>query len=190
MIELCTDTIVKEFRNRKIEIQFKELEIAKADILPFLNKAEFNSYCIKGCPNHNEKWTCPPNCPDFEIYAQPFSKIKLFLFFSATKQFHFLSEENRSLESYNFIKEELQYFLREQEGTEGKMIAANSCEICSPCALNKGKKCYFPGKIRYNLVAFGFNVGKIMTDLFQHELKWAKENKIPEYVSSVGAILK
>lgn len=190
MIEVKADTIVKHFKNQKIEITRKALEIRKSEILPFLNKEEFNSHCRNACPNHNLKWTCPPNCPNFEDYSKSFSKIQLFLFVTSTKQFNFLSQEDHSLQAYNFTKEELQNYLRINEPIDGKIIAANSCEICTLCAICNGKSCYFPEKMRYNLVAFGFNVGKILTDLFQHELKWSTENIIPEYVSSVGAILK
>ncbi len=190
MIEVKADTIVKHFKNQKIEITRKVLEIRKSEILPFLNKEEFNSHCRNACPNHNSKWTCPPNCPNFEDYSKSYSKIQLFLFVTSTKQFDFLPQEECSLEAYNFTKEELQNYLRINEPLDGKIIAANSCEICATCSIIKGKPCYFPDKMRYNLVAFGFNVGKILTDLFQHELKWSTENIIPEYVSSVGAILK
>ena len=190
MIEPATGVIVRKFQNRKIEIHCKELVIPITQILSYLDKNQFNSYCKKGCPNFKEKWTCPPNCPDFKEYSKSFKEIHLFLFNTSIGQFSFLPIENRSLEAYNFIKEELQSFLRDNEPKNGRMIAANSCEICSPCALSLGKKCYFPGKIRYNLVAFGFNVGSIMTELFQHQLQWSSEGENPEYVSSVGAILK
>lgn len=190
MIEPAIDVIVRNFQNHTIEIHCKKLVIPISQILPYLDKNEFNAYCKNGCPNHKEKWTCPPNCPDFEDYAKSFSEVQLYLFHTSTHQFSFLPKENRSLEAYNFSKEELQSFLRDNEPKNGRMIAANSCEICSPCALSLGKKCYFPGKLRYNLVAFGFNVGAIMTELFQHQLQWASDGEIPEYVSSVGAILK
>ena len=67
------------------------------------------------------------------------------------------------------------------------MIAANSCKICG---LISGKKCHIPEKMCCNLVAFGFNVGLIMSDLFQHKLKWAGKDQIPNFVSSVSAILR
>lgn len=190
MIEVKTDTIVKHFKNRKIEMERNVLEIPKSEIFLFLNKEEFNSHCRNACPNHNRKWTCPPNCPNFEDYSESYSKIQLFLFVTSTKQFDFLPQEECSLEAYNFTKEELQNYLRINEPIDGKMIAANSCEVCATCSIINGKPCYFPEKMRYNLVAFGFNVEIILAELFQHELKWSAENIIPKYVSSVGAILK
>lgn len=69
------------------------------------------------------------------------------------------------------------------------MITANSCELCKTCKVTESKTCHIPDKMRYNLVAFGFDVSAITSDLFQHNIEWAKENKIPNIVSSVGAIL-
>lgn len=181
-------SLTKQHNNTQICIHYKQVELNKVDILPYLNPSEFNTYCKNGCPNHSQKWTCPPNCPSFENYAKDYSKISLLLFFTSPNQ---LKEvEDKALHAYNFIKEELQSYLREIEPDNGKLIAANSCEICKTCRLVSGKKCHIPDEIRYNLVAFGFNVSQIMTDLFQHELKWANKNQIPDFVSSVGAILK
>jgi len=190
MIETTDKYIIRVLQNKEIRIQLKQLNLNTNDVLAYLSPEEFNSYCKKGCPNYNQKWTCPPHCPSFINYTENYPKISLYLFYTSPKQFDFIKREDRALEAYNFIKEELQAFLHEIEPLNGKMIAANSCEICINCALIKGEKCHIPGKIRYNLVAFGFNVSKIMSDLFHHEIKWAGKNEIPEYVSSVGAILK
>lgn len=180
----------KIFNSNTIQIKCKQVEIEIDKILPYLNPKKFNSYCKDGCPNHSQKWTCPPNCPSFENYSKEFSMISLFLFYTEPSQFPNIESEERALQAYNFIKEELQKYLREIEPTNGKMIAANSCEICKTCGIVSGNKCHIPEKMRYNLVAFGFNVGKIMSELFQHELQWAEKNQLPEFVSSVGAILK
>ncbi|MBN2596978.1 DUF2284 domain-containing protein [Labilibaculum sp.] len=183
-----TDSLEKQFRNSPITIHVKHLKLKTNEILSYLNPEKFNTYCQNGCPNHSQKWTCPPNCPPFTIYAQDYPNISLYLFFTSPHQIK--DGEDKALHAYNFIKEELQTYLREIELTEGKMIAANSCELCSTCGLVLGKECCIPDKMRYNLVAFGFNVSKIMTDLFQHELQWASKDQIPDFVSSVGAILK
>ena len=190
MIETKNKYIIKTYQNNEIKIQFKKLDAATNEILAYLSPEEFNSYCKTGCPNYNQKWTCPPNCPPFIDYAKNYPKLNLYLFYTSPNQFDFISQKDRSLTAYNFIKEELQSYLSEIEPVNGKMIAANSCEICKICALIKGNQCHIPEKVRYNLVAFGFNVSKIMSDLFQHKIKWAKQNEPSEYVSSVGAILK
>ncbi|MFA9370811.1 MAG: DUF2284 domain-containing protein [Labilibaculum antarcticum] len=183
-----TGSFTKQLNNTQITIHYKQLEINTIEILSYLNPTEFNAYCKNGCPNHSQKWTCPPNCPSFENYAKDYSKISLYLFYTSPNQ---LKEvEDKALCAYNFLKEELQSYLRQIEPENGKMIAANSCELCTTCGLVLGKGCHIPDKMRYNLVAFGFNVSKIMTDLFQHELKWASKDQIPDFVSSVGAVLK
>lgn len=183
-----TGSLKKEYNNNPVTIHYKLLELNTSEILPYLNPKEFNAYCKDGCPNHFQKWTCPPNCPSFELYSNDYSIISLYLFYTSPHQFGEIND--KALNAYNFIKEELQNFLRAEEPIKGKMIAANCCEICKTCGLVSGKDCHIPEKMRYNLVAFGFNVSQIMTDFFQHELKWATKNQIPDFVSSVGAILK
>jgi len=183
-----TGSLEKQLNNTPITIHFKHIELKTTEIISYLNPKEFNTYCKNGCPNYAQKWTCPPNCPSFENYAKDYSKISLYLFYTSPHQIK--DGKDKALHAYNFIKEELQDFLREIEPANGKMVAANSCELCKTCGIVSGKACHIPEKIRYNLVAFGFNVSKIMTDLFQHELKWAGKDHIPEFVSSVGAILR
>lgn len=179
----------KKLDNTIVTIHYKQIKVSKEAILAYLKPREFNAYCENACPNHAQKWTCPPNCPPFEEYAKNYASISLYLFYTSPKQLLQITEKDRALRAYDFIKEELQSFLKKQELASEKMIAANSCEICPICKLTQGKACHIPEKIRYNLVAFGFNVNAIMKDLLQHQIEWAKENKVPDTISSLGAIL-
>lgn len=183
-----TGSFEKIHNNTPVIVHFKHIELKTTEILSYLNPTKFNSYCKSGCPNYSQKWTCPPNCPSFTTYAQEYPIISLYLFYTSPHQIK--DKKDKAMQAYNFIKEELQSYLRETEPTNGKMIAANSCEMCKTCKLVSGEKCHIPEKIRYNLVAFGFNVSQIITDLFQHKLEWATKDQIPKFVSSLGAILK
>ncbi|PKQ63136.1 hypothetical protein BZG02_10260 [Labilibaculum filiforme] len=189
MINYQTGSLLKKYHNIPITIHFKQVKLKIKELKPYLNPKKFNTYC-EACPNHSQKWTCPPNCPPFDDYAKDYSHITLYLFYTSPNQFEKAKNKDKALDAYNFIKEELQNYLREVEPSTGKMIAANSCELCKTCGLVDEKECYMPNKMRYNLVAFGFNVNQLMTDLFQHELQWATKNQTPNFVSSVGAILK
>ncbi|MGQ1909024.1 DUF2284 domain-containing protein [Marinifilum sp. RC60d5] len=190
MLKTVNKHLIKTYFHKNITIEHKQLQIPTNEILTYLQPDKFNSLCKEGCSNFNKKWTCPPNCPPFTEYAKNFSQINLHLFYTRTDQFNFIEAKNRGLKAYNFIKEELQSYLHDIESENNIMIAANSCEICSPCALASGKNCPMPEKIRYNLVAFGFNVNAIMNDLFQYELKWLDKDKAPDYISSLAAILQ
>lgn len=189
MMNCITTKFEKDYENRSVTIHSKQMEVPIEKIIPYLNPEEFNAYCKNGCPNHATKWTCPPHCPTFENYSKDYSSISLHLFYIHTKEFEFLAPEIRAAQAYQFIKENLQEHLKIRESKNKLMIAANSCELCSQCNLVLGGKCHKPEDIRYNLTAFGFNVSGIMSDLLGHKLQWATENKIPELVSSVGAIL-
>lgn len=181
--------IISKFHDKEILINMKEIELPIEAILPYWNPKEFNSYCQTGCDNFAKKWTCPPHCPPFKEYAAEYTHIKLILYKTDCDQFSFIESEERALTAYNFAKDLLQDNLRKRETEAERFIGPNSCEICTICRAAQANACHLPHLIRYNLVAFGFNVTMIMEDLFQHKLEWAKAGKVPNHVSSVGAIL-
>ncbi|RXQ93938.1 hypothetical protein EO244_10195 [Ancylomarina salipaludis] len=181
--------ISSHYQDKSIQIQTKEIELPIEAILPYLNPEEFNAYCQTGCENFSKKWTCPPHCPSFTAYAADHTHIKLILYKTNCDQFSFIDSEERVLTAYNFAKDLLQQNLRKAEAETERFIGPNSCEICTICKAASADACHLPHLIRYNLVAFGFNVSKIMEDLFQHQLEWAKAGQVPKHVSSVGAIL-
>lgn len=181
--------IKTQFQNEDIRIDIKEIELPISAILPYLKPEEFNAYCQTGCENYSNKWTCPPHCPPFMEYAADHTHIKLILYKTDCHQFSFIDSEDRALTAYNFVKDLLQNNLRKIEAEQERFIGPNSCEICTVCKAAQANACHLPHLIRYNLVAFGFNVTNIMEDLFQHQLEWAKAGQVPNHVSSVGAIL-
>ncbi len=189
MQTLVSPLIRTQFQDKEIQIENKEIELPIKAILPYLKPEEFNAYCQTGCENFSKKWTCPPHCPPFMDYAGDHTHIKLILYKSDCNQFNFIAEEERALTAYNFAKDLLQENLRNAEAATERFIGPNSCEICTVCKAASANACHLPHLIRYNLVAFGFNVTKIMEDLFKHKLEWAKAGQVPNHVSSVGAIL-
>ena len=189
MQEVANPLIKTHFQDKEIQIESKEIELPIAAILPYLNPEEFNAYCQTGCENFSKKWTCPPHCPPFKEYAAEHTHIKLILYKTDCDQFSFIESEDRALRAYNFAKDLLQENLRKSESESQRFIGPNSCEICPICKAAQADACHLPHLIRYNLVAFGFNVTKIMEELFQHQLEWAKAGEVPNQVSSVGAVL-
>lgn len=189
MQAIATPLIKTQFQEKEIQIESKEIELPIEAILPYLNPEEFNAYCQTGCENYANKWTCPPHCPPFMEYAADYTHIKLILYKTDCDQFAFIESEKRALTAYNFAKDLLQNKLRKREAEQERFIGPNSCEICTVCKAVQADTCHLPHLIRYNLVAFGFNVTKLMENLFQHKLEWAKAGQVPNHVSSVGAIL-
>ncbi|RZT96571.1 putative metal-binding protein [Ancylomarina subtilis] len=189
MQTVATPHIKTLFQDKEIQIENKEIELPIEAILPYLNPEEFNAYCQTGCENYSNKWTCPPHCPSFMDYAANYTHIRLILYKTDCDQFSFVESDERALTAYNFAKDLLQQNLRKSETEAERFIGPNSCEICTICKAASADACHLPHLIRYNLVAFGFNVTKIMEDLFNHQLEWAKAGQVPKHVSSVGAIL-
>ncbi len=181
--------ITTQLQNKSIQIESEKIELTIESILLYLNPEEFNTYCQTGCENYSTKWTCPPHCPSFMEYAAGYTHIQLILYKTDCDQFAFIEAKERANTSYSFTKNLLQKNLRDSESKAERFIGPNSCEICPTCEAVTSNPCHLPHLIRYNLVAFGFNVTKIMEDLFNHQLEWAKAGQIPNHISSVGAVL-
>ena len=62
------------------------------------------------------------------------------------------------------------------------------CLHCSDneCTRNCGTPCRHPEKVRPSLEAFGFDIAKTLSELFNIELLWGKDGKLPEYLVLVS----
>ncbi len=49
-----------------------------------------------------------------------------------------------------------------------------------------GTPCRHPEKVRPSLEAFGFDIAKTLSELFNIELLWGKDGKLPEYLVLVS----
>ena len=54
------------------------------------------------------------------------------------------------------------------------------------CTRNCGTPCRHPEKVRPSLEAFGFDIAKTLAELFNIELLWGKDGKLPEYLVLVS----
>ena len=54
------------------------------------------------------------------------------------------------------------------------------------CTRNCGTPCRHPEKVRPSLEAFGFDIAKTLSELFNIELLWGKDGKLPEYLVLVS----
>ena len=62
------------------------------------------------------------------------------------------------------------------------------CLHCSDneCTRNCGTPCRHPEKVRPSLEAFGFDIAKTLSELFNIKLLWGKDGKLPEYLVLVS----
>ena len=130
-------------------------------IAEFRDEPHFLELC-KQCTNYGKSWGCPPFDFDTE-YTQ-----KLIL-----------PERIR-------IESELLDMERKYGGRSFAYIG--KCLHCSDneCTRNCGTPCRHPEKVRPSLEAFGFDIAKTLSELFNIELLWGKDGKLPEYLVLVS----
>lgn len=156
-------------------------------------------YCAK-CPKYNTFWTCPSY--DHDI----FNPIKfLGKFTRATIFGHKLTinkelidttkEKDAQTEIYmkiyaQFRKSCDEELLKlESDCDDSRVLYAGCCTICPKCSKVNQEPCAYPDRARYSLESLGFDVAKTTIELFETELKWGNDGKLPEYLFFVSAIL-
>lgn len=77
---------------------------------------------------------------------------------------------------------------RDRPGT--RALFPGSCELCDgDCTRAQGLACVQPSLMRPSLEALGYDLVKLVKDLFELEFHWAAEGEIPPYQLLVGALL-
>jgi predicted metal-binding protein len=184
--------ILTKTPSAEIFINTKFLITESFNLLQYENKITFENLCKEGCPNYDNKWACPPYSPAYSSYSKGYSKIFLMLFFCTLNQFSYINSDFLKVKASNSIlKAKIEKYLRKLEIIyHGKMISNGSCRLCKPCNIKKFKsECKRPSEMRFSMESLGVNVEKISKDLFDHELLWYRNKKIPLYTSVVSGIL-
>lgn len=166
--------------------------LIKADMLEkYEHKNEFENLCADGCPNYNNKWSCPPFSPSYSHTSKEYSNIILMLLYCDLSQFDYIKTEYMKIKASNSIlkskSEKLARFL--EEDMCGVMITNGSCKLCKPCNRKKNLNCKRPKEMRYSLEALGLNVGLISKEFFNHELLWYENKLAPKYSSVITGVL-
>ena len=159
-------------------------EISVEDYLDrFHNPAEVWGYC-RACSNYGKQWGCPPF--DFDVVEQLSKHRNIRLI--ATK----ITPLDKSLSPCEFsdllrpermrLEAELLTLERQHSGLACTYIG--ECLHCAngACARLKGKPCCHPELVRPSLEAYGFDVAKTMSELFEIELRWSANGALPEYI--------
>ena len=155
----------------------------------FHNPDEVEGYC-RACSNYGRQWGCPPF--DFEV-VELISRYKSVLLVATkitpldrtipfAEMERYLRPERRRLEE-QLLSAEKRY-----DGLSCSFIG--ECLHCDKgCNRPKGLPCCNPHLVRPSLEAYGFDVTKTMSELFDTELKWGEDDLLPEYIVLVCALL-
>lgn len=159
---------------------------AKAYIRDYRRADYFLELCRK-CPNYGRRYGCPP----FE--EEPLENIKNYSIVRIIGVKIIPSDSHLPLASASALMEpvtkELNEELLEMERLlQGKAFGfVGSCPYCGglPCARIKGEPCKHPDKVRPSLEAIGFDISKTARDLLGIDIKWSKNDYIPEFLTLV-----
>lgn len=154
-------------------------------IARFRDSDKFLEYC-KECRNYGNSWGCPPFDFDQLSFMLQWKYLRLW----AVK----ITPEEQGLPlsaAQEFIRPERIRIERAQLEMEKKYSGRSfayvgKCLYCDSCTRPEGKPCRHPELVRPALEAFGFDIGKTLSELFNIEIKWSNDGKMPEYLTLVS----
>ena len=162
---------------------------AEVYLAKYHNPDKVWEYC-HACKNYGKQWSCPPF--DFDVVERlsKYRNIRLI----ATKLILLdkcvLPCELPDLLQPERVRLEEQLLALERQYNGLACTYISECQHCAKgaCARLKGKPCCHPELVRPSLEAYGFDVARTMTDIFDIELKWSANNALPEYILLVCAL--
>lgn len=163
-------------------------------ITDFQDRERFLDFC-KECHNYNKRWSCPSlsfDENDFLLNYKNAHLISTRVIFNKEVRESIRGEDINKVsnDTIKEVRNMLSDALLSLEGTYPSSISivSGGCNICKECTRTYNKPCFYPEKMRYSLNTFGFDISKLLTELFHIELKWGKD-MLPEYYTLVSAFL-
>ncbi len=162
-------------------------EMSVAEYLARFHKPnEVWNYC-RACNNYGKQWGCPPFDCDIVEKLSKYQNIRL-----VAHKINLIDKELLPCDIDDILHSErieLEKRLLELEYTHSGLACTfiGKCLHCGDkcCARLSGKPCRHPELIRPSLEAYGFDVAKTLTELFNIELQWSNNNSLPEYLTLV-----
>ncbi len=153
----------------------------------YRDEARFMGMCRR-CPNYGRLWSCPPFDFDTDARLRKWTKVHIVAMEidipegTPVKDAPLLTRTPRT---------ELEDRLLQMERDCGGLAFGFSgmCLRCESCTRAEGKLCRHPDKVRPALEAYGFDIGKTVTDLFGLQLQWAEGDILPPTLIFVAGLL-
>lgn len=155
-------------------------------IVRFRNADRFMVYC-RECRNYGRSWGCPPFNYDVEPFLRQYETALLVATkITPAESGHPLSQTNLLIRPERVRLERRLLEMERRFG--GRSFAyVGTCLYCpeTTCTRPAGKPCRHPERVRPSLEAYGFDIGKTVSELFGIELKWGTDGLLPEYLTLV-----
>lgn len=159
----------------------------------YVDVEKYLEYC-KECSDYATNWSCPPYDFDPNDIWKSYNKLKVFAF-----KYNFSKE----LLDETFEEDQLNIFLKRLDRTKVKLmnviyrmedensmgLGMGPCNLCPMCTRSFGMPCKMPFKLRYSIESLGGNVDDMIKEVFDIEVKYPKDGKLPEYLMFVGGLL-
>ncbi len=144
--------------------------------------------CCRQCRNYGRSWACPPFDYDTEAMLGQWQNALIVICRIGLPECDNPMAEGLRL--LRLARVDLEKRLLELEREHGGLAFGFSgeCLHCRQCVRCDGMKCRHPELVRPALEAYGFDVGKTVSDLFGFRLQWATKDALPEYLTLVGAL--
>jgi len=152
----------------------------------FRDAERFLGFC-RSCRNYGRSWGCPP----FDFDAGPVLRHYRTALLVATR----ITPERAGLPmsaAAGMIRQErirLERRLLDMERRrEGRAFSyVGTCLYCpgEDCTRPDGLPCRHPDLVRPSLEAFGFDIGRTVSELFGFDLRWSSDGRLPEYLTLV-----
>ena len=156
-------------------------------IAEFRDEPHFLELC-KQCTNYGKSWGCPPFDFDTESFLRQYKYAHLMATKIIPEDKDIPIEYTQKLILPERIRIESESLEMERKYGGRSFAYIGKCLHCSDneCTRNCGTPCRHPEKVRPSLEAFGFDIAKTLSELFNIELLWGKDGKLPEYLVLVS----
>lgn len=156
-------------------------------IAEFRDEPHFLELC-KQCTNYGKSWGCPPFDFDTESFLRQYKYAHLMATKIIPEDKDIPIEYTQKLILPERIRIESELLDMERKYGGRSFAYIGKCLHCSDneYTRNCGTPCRHPEKVRPSLEAFGFDIAKTLSELFNIELLWGKDGKLPEYLVLVS----
>lgn len=135
----------QEMINWAVSEGFSDAAIVSTEDIPF--DFSFRPYCEENlCGQYGVNYSCPPDCGSPEEMRDRILGYRKALVLQTVWQISDYTDKpaiKAAKGSHNGATARLVKRLREA-GTDGLIVGASGCALCSPCAKKSGKPCNFP----------------------------------------------
>lgn len=142
------------------------------------------------CPNFGRRWGCPPLSEGELSCLRQYDHIEVWAvqIFPQQKR----QPLGAAFDIINAQREVVEPQLLQLEAQRGGRAAffTGMCRHCPErqCARIYGQPCRHPQLVRPSLEALGFDLQKVARELFDIELQWGRQGRLPEYLTILGGL--